>query len=171
MAKIAQGGYGHDPSGKQYAYRVPDNARVGQRYNVPAYNVKANRVVNTMFTVMSTKKDTTAYARNLQDYLAKKPNKATGEIGINIRSVNGLNILDLPTGQKFAQVGRNMGLDASRQKALWALSSKIRDAEKNDQDQTWVNASLARERLLGLSTKRDNRSAVEQILQGRVWRD
>jgi len=170
MAKIAQGGYGHDPSGKMYAYRVPDNARVGQRYNVPAYNVKAKRVINTMFTVMSTKKDSTQYAKNLQDYLARKPDLShKGEIGIRLRTVNGTNILDLPTGRKFARVGQNMGLDESRSKALWSLSSKISTAEREGHDQTWVNASLARERLLGLSTKKDNTLAVDEILKGRVW--
>jgi hypothetical protein len=52
--KILFGGYGHNPTGKMYAYYGGDNYNVGQNVVAPVSHWKTGKIYNTMFTIQST---------------------------------------------------------------------------------------------------------------------
>ena len=105
--KLYYGGYGHHPSGKQYVYWGDDNYRIGENVNVPVTNWKTGKTYNTMFTIQNTR-DKTADAEAM----------AIEEQGINIKTINGSNVMTLPSAYEFSS------------KADWSRTSDEEFAEK-----------------------------------------
>jgi len=107
MTKLYYGGYGHHPSGKQYVYWGDDNYRIGENVNVPVTNKRTGKTYNTMFTIQNTR-DKTADAEAM----------AIEGQGINIKTINGSNVMTLPSAYNFSS------------KADWSRTSDEEFAEK-----------------------------------------
>jgi len=89
--KLYFGGYGHHPTGKQYAYWGDDNFRIGQNVNVPVTNWKTGKTYNTMFTI-----------QNTRDKTAEAEAQVLENSGINLKYINGSNVMDLPSAKDFS---------------------------------------------------------------------
>ena len=86
--KLYYGGYGHHPSGKQYAYWGNDNYRTGQSVVAPVTNKWTRQTYNTMFTIMRTSGAGSQMANNEAQRLSQG--------GIGIKMIKGTNTLELP---------------------------------------------------------------------------
>lgn len=89
--KIYYGGYGHHPSGKQYAYWGNDNYRTGQ--NVVAPVTRFGKTYNTMFTIMRTSAAGSCMANNEAQRLSQR--------GIGIKMIKGTDTLELPGAENY----------------------------------------------------------------------
>lgn len=131
--RLYYGGYGHhpDPKSKQYVYWGGDNYRTGQNVNVPVTNKWTGKTYNTMFTIQKT----SGSKKGIDD-----ANRLESQ-GINIKTINGRNIMDLPGARGFSS------------KAEWSRESNERYAE-------------ARDRLIYGNQTKDNTFARNQLLGG-----
>lgn len=86
--RIYYGGYGHHPSGKQYAYWGNDNYRTGQNVVAPVTNKFTGQTYNTMFTIMRTSNANSQMASNEAQRLSQR--------GIGMKMIKGTNTLELP---------------------------------------------------------------------------
>lgn len=93
--KLYYGGYGHHPSGKQYVYWGDDNYRTGQNVNVPVTNWKSGKTYNTMFTIQRTSGSTMGE----QEAARLEAN------GKEIKSINGTDVMTLPSAYQFSSKG------------------------------------------------------------------
>lgn len=91
--RLYYGGYGHNPSGKQYVYWGNNNLRTGQNVVAPVTNKWSGRTYNTMFTIMRTSGADTPMANNEAQRLSQR--------GIGIKSIVGTDTLKLPGGQNY----------------------------------------------------------------------
>ena len=124
MAKLLYGGYGHNPSGKQYVYWGDDTNRTGQNLNVPVTNPRTGKTYNTMFTVQRTSGST--MGQNEAERLANK--------GIAIKSINGTNVMTLPGAQEWSSKREwaewsNLVREESIQNRLKAFNQQSNNAE------------------------------------------
>lgn len=108
--RLYYGGYGHNPSGKQYVYYGGDNFRTGQHVVAPVTHPKSNKLYNTMFTIQRTGN---LGERNGMPTMAQQEAERLQNSGIDIKSIGGRNTLSLPTGQRFEN------------KASWERASNI----------------------------------------------
>lgn len=90
---LVYGGYGHNPSGKQYVYWAGDNYRTGQSVVAPVTNKRTGRTYNTMFTIQRTSKESSPMAQREESRLIND--------GIYIKTIGGRNVLDLPSGSQY----------------------------------------------------------------------
>ena len=90
--KLYYGGYGHNPHGKQYVYWGNDNYRTGQNVNVPVTNWKTGKTYNTMFTIQRTSGSS----------MGEKEAQRLENSGVNIKYINGTNVMDLPSANNFS---------------------------------------------------------------------
>lgn len=93
--RLYYGGYGHHPSGKQYVYWGDDNYRTGQNVNVPVTNWKSGKTYNTMFTIMRTSGSS----------MGEQEAQRLTNSGIDIKSINGTNVMTLPGAMDFSSKG------------------------------------------------------------------
>lgn len=91
--RLYYGGYGHNPSGKQYVYWGNNNLRTGQNVVAPVTNKWSGRTYNTMFTIMRTSGGDSPMASSESQRLSQK--------GIGIKSIVGTDTLQLPGGQNY----------------------------------------------------------------------
>jgi hypothetical protein len=165
--KVGQGTYGNRQSGKTFSYYVPDNARQGQKFRVEAYNERAKRVIQTMWTLTVNPvvpKGGGGYGEETINRQLARQDAETRQTGVNLRTVLDNDTLALPGGQKYQEIAQQRGLSDTQAKALWSLTSNIRQDERTKNAEGWTNRSIARERLLGLNTKQDNTEAVRHIM-------
>lgn len=94
MAKLVEGGYGHHPSGKLYAYYAGDNVRVGQNVVAPVTNKKTGKTYNTMFTIMRTS--------NSDSDWSKREVSNLKNANINLKTIKGNEVLSLSGGKPFS---------------------------------------------------------------------
>lgn len=92
MARLYYGGYGHNPSGKQYVYWGGDNYRTGQNVNVPVTHWKSGKNYNTMFTIM----------RTSGSDMAENEANRLNNLGIDIKTINGTDVMDLPGAKDWS---------------------------------------------------------------------
>lgn len=109
--KLLYGGYGHNPSGKQYAYWGGDNYRAGQNVVAPVTNWKTGRTYNTMFTIQNT----------------YDPNSIPGQYeleqlsGIDLKTVGSKDVMQLPGASQYST--KSQWTRASNQRARNRLMS------------------------------------------------
>lgn len=101
--RLFYGGYGHNPSGKQYVYWGPDNYRTGQEVLAPVTGING-RTYNTMFTIMRTSGE--------DSEMAQREASRLESAGIDIKSLGGRDVLSLPSGSLYES------------KAQWARASE-----------------------------------------------
>lgn len=124
MARLLYGGYGHHPSGKQYVYWGSDTNRTGQNLNVPVTNPRTGKTYNTMFTVQRTSGST--MGENEAERLQNQ--------GINIKAVNGTNVMTLPGAQEWSSKSEwkewsNLLREESIENRLAAFNQKANNTE------------------------------------------
>ena len=117
MAKLAYGGFGHNPSGKQYVYWVGDSYRTGQNVVAPVTNWKTGKTYRTMFTIMRTTNEDSKMAQGEEQRLAGQ--------GINIKAIDGRDVMSLPGAAEYpsaaawkrsADIGATQNWDRARKK-------------------------------------------------------
>lgn len=91
--RLYYGGYGHNPSGKQYVYWGGDNYRTGQSVVAPVTHKKSGRNFNTMFTIMRTS--------GADSDMAQAEAERLEGSGINIKTLGGRDVLNLPSGSDY----------------------------------------------------------------------
>lgn len=102
--RMYYGGYGHNPSGKQYVYWGNNNYRTGQSVVAPVTNKKLNKTYNTLFTIMRT--------TNGDGKMADGESQRLSQKGIGIKQIKGINTLeDLPTGRLIASIEKGQTKD------------------------------------------------------------
>lgn len=99
--RLYYGGYGHNPSGKQYVYYGGDNFRTGQHVVAPVRHPISKKLYNTMFTIQRT--GALGHKKNdlLQRTDAQKEVDNLEASGVEMKSLGGRDTLSLPTGQRF----------------------------------------------------------------------
>ena len=119
MAKLAYGGFGHNPSGKQYVYWVGDSYRTGQNVVAPVTNPRTGNTYRTMFTIMRTTDENSRMAQGEEQRLAGR--------GINIKAVDGRDVMSLPGAAEYpsaaawrrsADIGATQNWDRARSRVL-----------------------------------------------------
>ena len=119
MAKLAYGGFGHNPSGKQYVYWVGDSYRTGQNVVAPVTNWQTGKTYRTMFTIMRTTDENSKMAQGEEQRLAGR--------GINIKAVDGRDVMSLPGAAEYpsaaawkrsADIGATQNWDRARSRVL-----------------------------------------------------
>ena len=134
--QMVWGGYGNfpDPNGKRYSYwDFRGTARTGQRVAVPAYNVKAKRVIETMFTIQHTSR---MYSKN-----SETQEQALKNRNIKLREIYGGEFVQfLPgaegrTKQQWAQdSAERQGLkDSYPPKDTMTLAERMKEVARQDQ--------------------------------------
>ncbi len=114
--KLAFGSYGHNPSGKVYAYWVPEDARAGQNFNAPVMHYKTKKTFDTMFTVTNIPRE---------PYATEEADRIFRNVGY-IWNVNGANILDLPGAQEYKDKSRYPNLNSeAAMKGAWTKNSNM----------------------------------------------
>lgn len=94
--RLYYGGYGHNPSGKLYAYWGGDNYRTGQNVVAPVTHWQSGKNYNTMFTIVRT----------------YSPNAKVGEYelqqlsNVDLKSLGGRDILSLPSGSQYSSASQ-----------------------------------------------------------------
>ena len=96
MARLLYGGYGHNPRGKQYVYWGGDNYRTGQNVVAPVTDPVTGRTYRTMFTIR----------RTSAGEMGQNEAKRLEAQGINIKSVEGRDVLSLPGGQDYTSASQ-----------------------------------------------------------------
>lgn len=91
--RLYYGGYGHHPSGKQYAYFGNDNYRTGQKVVAPVTNKWSHKTYNTMFTIMRTS--------GADSPMAGEEAQRLSQNGIGLKSIVGTKVLNLTSGSQF----------------------------------------------------------------------
>lgn len=91
--RLVYGGYGHNPTGKQYVYWAGDNYRTGQNVLAPVTN-KDGKTYNTMFTIMRTSGEDSP--------MAERESKRLEGLGINIKTIGGREIMSLPGAKDYS---------------------------------------------------------------------
>jgi hypothetical protein len=104
--RLYYGGYGHNPSGKQYAYWGSDNYRTGQNVVAPVTNKRTGNTYNTMFTIMRTSGETSQMAQ-------AEAQRLEG-MGIDLKTIGSRDVLSLPSGSQYTS------------KSQWATESRER---------------------------------------------
>jgi hypothetical protein len=123
--KLLYGGYGHNPSGKQYAYWGGDNYRAGQNVVAPVTNWKTGRTYNTMFTIQNT----------------YDPNSIPGQYqleqlsGIDLKTVGSKDVMQLPGASQYTT------------KSQWTRASNQQARARLLSANTTTNTTSARTRL------------------------
>ena len=124
MTRLYYGQYGHTPSGKQYVYYGGDNYRTGDNVVAPV----------TMFTIQRTTKIDSPMA---ESEIGRLENK-----GINIKSIGGRNVMDLPGARDWS---------SARQWKQWAdLVNEEEITNRLLAYNTQPNITDATNRLLGV---------------------
>ncbi|MGN0961872.1 MAG: hypothetical protein ACI4PF_06730 [Christensenellales bacterium] len=108
--RLYYGGYGHNPSGKQYVYWGGDNYRTGQNVVAPVTNKFTGKTYNTMFTIMRTSGADSQMAQNEAQRLS--------QIGIGIKSIEGRDMRTLPGSIPYQDRKGNVN------KSAWQKASK-----------------------------------------------
>ena len=93
MAKLAYGGYGHNPSGRQYVYWVGDSYRTGQNVVAPVTDWRTGKTYRTMFTISRTTDENSKMAQGEEQRLAG--------MGINIKAIDGRDVMSLPGAKDY----------------------------------------------------------------------
>lgn len=133
MTKLYYGQYGHHPGGKQYVYYGGDNYRTGDSVVAPVTN-KNGKTYNTMFTIQRTTKVDSPMAESEIGRLESR--------GINIKSIGGRNVMDLPGATDW---------NSARQWREWA--DLVHEEEVKNRlmaYNTQADTTEARNRLLGV---------------------
>lgn len=134
MTRLYYGQYGHTPSGKQYVYYGGDNYRTGDNVVAPVTNKKSGKTYNTMFTIQRTTKIDSPMAESEIGRLESK--------GINIKSIGGRNVMDLPGARDWS---------SARQWKQWAdLVNEEEITNRLLAYNTQPNITDATNRLLGV---------------------
>ena len=119
MAKLAYGGFGHNPSGRQYVYWVGDSYRTGQNVVAPVTNWKTGKTYRTMFTIMRTTNEDSKMAQGEEQRLAGQ--------GINIKAIDGRDVMSLPGAAEYpsaaawkrsADIGATQNWDRARMRVM-----------------------------------------------------
>ena len=162
---IYQGGYGHNPRGKIYAYLGRAGKRAGQSVVAPVTQRKRDgsrgKTYNTMFTIMRTNSAETEYGQNTMETLSGR--------GIGLKTLPlDKSVLELPTGQKWQELAQKRGWNEQQAKSMWTLTSNIRNDEKLGDVGGWVSKTSMLNSLLGIKDKgvtaQEQESARKQIL-------
>lgn len=138
--RLYYGGYGHHPSGKQYAYFGNDNYRTGQNVAVQVTNRWTGNPYNTMFTIMRTS--------GVESPMAEGEAQRLSQNGIDIKEIIGTDVSSLSGSEKYKN---RLG---QANKSAWA-----RESEKKYQ-------SRINERLLSRGGDFNNGQAQQRILGG-----
>ena len=134
MTRLYYGQYGHTPSGKQYVYYGGDNYRTGDSVVAPVTNHKSGKTYNTMFTIQRTTKVDSPMAESEIGRLESR--------GINIKSIGGRNVMDLPGATDWI---------SARQWKQWAdLVYEEEVTNRLMAYNTQADTTEARNRLLGV---------------------
>lgn len=113
--RLYYGGYGHNPSGKQYVYWGGDNYRTGQNVVAPVTNKFTGKTYNTMFTIMRTSGADSQMAQNEAQRLS--------QIGIGIKSIQGTDTSSLPGSVDYTS--KSAWQKASRESFLERANTRI----------------------------------------------
>ena len=114
--RLYYGGYGHNPSGKQYVYWGGDNYRTGQNVVAPVTNKTTGKTYNTMFTIMRTSGADSQMAQNEAQRLS--------QVGIGIKSIQGTDTNSLPGSVDYTsksawqRASRNSFLDRANARIM-----------------------------------------------------
>lgn len=136
MAKLAYGGFGHHPSGKQYVYWVGDSYRTGQNVVAPVTDWRTGKTYRTMFTIMRTTNEDSKMAQGEEQRLAGK--------GINIKAIDGRDVMSLPGAAEYPSA------------AAWKRSADI------GATQQWDRARL---RVTQMANRNNNENLTAQFLR------
>lgn len=96
MARLLYGGYGHNPRGKQYVYWGGDNYRTGQNVVAPVTDPITGKTYRTMFTIR----------RTSAGEMGQNEAKRLEAQGIDIKSVEGRDVLSLPSGSEYSSASQ-----------------------------------------------------------------
>lgn len=138
MAKLAYGGYGHNPNrnGKQYAYWVGDSYRTGQNVVAPVTDWRTGKTYRTMFTILHTTGEDTKTAMAEQNRLEGR--------GIFIKAVDGRDVMSLPGAAEYPSA------------AAWKRSADIGATQRWD---------AARLRVTQMANRNNNENLTAQFLR------
>lgn len=136
MAKLAYGGFGHHPSGKQYVYWVGDSYRTGQNVVAPVTDWRTGKTYRTMFTIMRTTNEDSKMAQGEEQRLAGR--------GINIKAIDGRDVMSLPGAAEYPSA------------AAWKRSADI------GATQQWDRARL---RVTQMANRNNNENLTAQFLR------
>lgn len=136
MAKLAYGGYGHNPSGKQYVYWVGDSYRTGQNVVAPVTDWRTGKTYRTMFTIMRTTNEDSKMAQGEEQRLVGR--------GINIKAIDGRDVMSLPGAAEYPSA------------AAWKRSADI------GATQQWDRARL---RVTQMANRNNNENLTAQFLR------
>lgn len=136
MAKLAYGGFGHHPSGKQYVYWVGDSYRTGQNVVAPVTDWRTGKTYRTMFTIMRTTNEDSKMAQGEEQRLAGR--------GINIKAVDGRDVMSLPGAAEYPSA------------AAWKRSADIGTTQR------WDRARL---RVTQMANRNNNENLTAQFLR------
>lgn len=136
MAKLAYGGFGHNPSGKQYVYWVGDSYRTGQNVVAPVTDWRTGKTYRTMFTIMRTTNEDSKMAQGEEQRLAGR--------GINIKAIDGRDVMSLPGAAEYPSA------------AAWRRSADI------GATQQWDRARL---RVTQMANRNNNENLTAQFLR------
>lgn len=131
--RLYYGGYGHNPSGKQYVYWGRDNMSVGQHVVAPVTNAFSHKTYNTMFTIQRTSGADREMSQNEAQRLSQS--------GIGIKSIQGTDVMTLPGASDYNSA--QGWTRASNQRYKDAVNARL-----NARTQT-ANSSQAISRVLG----------------------
>jgi len=151
-----RGGFGHNPSGKQYTYWGKDGMRVGQRVVAPVTHWRTGRTYKTMFTIQQSNAADSTYAEKEAERLSDK--------GVGLKYIQGgTNVLDLPGGQKWQDLAAERGMSQQQAKTLWSLDSNIKYGNRHGNNT--AGKELMRDRLMGISknNQQNDTQALEQL--------
>lgn len=114
MAKLAWGGYGHNPNpnSKQYVYWVGDSYRTGQNVVAPVTDWRTGKTYRTMFTIKRTTDENSKMAQSEEN--------ALNSMGINIKAVDGRDVMSLPGAREYPSA------------AAWRRSADIEATQRWD---------------------------------------
>lgn len=141
--RLYVGGYGHNPSGKMYAYWGSDNYRTGQNVVAPVTNKWTHKTYNTMFTIMRTSGSDGQIAQKEAERLAQR--------GIGLKYIHGSDVFEKDSSGRPLLPG---SLNYSS-KSDWSKQS-------NEKYKALVSA-----RLLSMgSVQQDNSEAEQRLLGG-----
>lgn len=113
--RLYYGGYGHNPSGKQYVYWGGDNYRTGQNVVAPVTNKFTGRTYNTMFTIMRTS--------GSDSQMAQSEAQRLSQAGIGIKSIQGTDTSSLPGSVNYTS--KSAWQRASRESFLERANTRI----------------------------------------------
>lgn len=91
--RLYYGGYGHNPSGKQYVYWGRDGMNTGQHVVAPVTNPYSHKTYNTMFTIQRT----SGADREMSENEAQRLSQS----GVGIKSIQGTNVMSLPGAKNY----------------------------------------------------------------------